>query len=172
MRSGNTRDRQRGSAMLITMVIISALLAGAAVLLSMQLASNKGTDLERNGLAAEYCAEYGLTLAMPYISSNYSTWSAKNALPIPTQPLWLGDSYFNHDIDGDGIDDYAITLKNDDDATPLDPNTDHNSKVWVISTCTKYPDNPRQVSVLFLYTPKPTCYQSQEGGCNGRGNNN
>ena len=45
-----SRQGQRGSAMLVTMVIIAALLAGAAVLGSLQVNSNRSTKLTSNGL--------------------------------------------------------------------------------------------------------------------------
>jgi len=45
------RDSQRGSAMLVTLIITVALLAGAAVLVSLQLSANKSTELSRAGIA-------------------------------------------------------------------------------------------------------------------------
>jgi len=73
MRRG--RIRQRGSAMLVTMIIISSLLAGAAVLVSMQLASNRSSDITRSGLSATYCAEAGLSAARSVVAANYNNWN-------------------------------------------------------------------------------------------------
>lgn len=173
-----TRNPQRGSAMLVTMIIISALLAGAAVLVSMQIASNKSTDLERNGLASLYCAEAGLVAAHNTVVNGYSYW-ATSLCTTPdaqcTQPSWLGDTAFSHDLDGDGNDDFEVYIKDDDDEVPPatnDPTTDINNKIFIVSRCKKYPDTPKEVEELILYTPQATCYSGQQGGCNGRGNNN
>ena len=70
------RTSQRGSAMLVTMIVISSLLAGASVLVSMQLASNRATDLTRTGLSAMYCAEAGLTSAHASVAQNVASWNA------------------------------------------------------------------------------------------------
>ena len=174
------RHSERGSAMLVTMIIVSALFAGAAVLVSMQMATNKTSDVERNGLAALYCAEAGLTASHVAVANNYSNWSAalcSSNCGSANQPSWLSNTAFSHDLDGDGVDDFYVYLRDNDDETGTAPsnnalgsNSDY--KVFIVSTCMKYPDYPKQVMELILYTPTPTCYQSQEGGCNGRGNNN
>jgi hypothetical protein len=84
-------------------------------------------------------------------------------------------SGINHDIDGDGVADFTITLKdNDDELPPLanDTTRDNDLKVYVVSTCTKYPDTPKQVIELVQYNGGGNCYQSQQGGCGGNGNSN
>ncbi len=166
------RTSQRGSAMLVTMIVVSALLAGAAVLVSMQLASSKSTDLERNGLASLYCAEAGMTLAQPVIIANYSQWAGSLCTTMPScpEPPWLTTG-FNHDLDGDGISDVTVYIKDNDDSDPSLAN-DTDNTIFIVSTCTKYPDTPKQVEELINYTPTPTCYAGQQGGCNGRGNSN
>jgi len=141
------RQPQRGSAMLVTMIVVSALLAGAAVLVSM-------------------------TLAQPVVIANYSQWAGSLCTTMPNcpEPSWL-TSGFNHDLDGDGIPDVTVYIKDNDDSDPsLAVDTDNT--IFIVSTCIKYPDTPKQVEELILYTPTPTCYQGQQGGCNGRGNNN
>ena len=172
--SWSHRPVERGSAMLITMIIIGALLAGAAVVVSMQMSSNRSTDLTRTGVSALYCAEAGLAAAHPTVAANYSQWAA--SLGSATQPAWLDNTVFSHDLDGDGVDDFTITIKdNDDEIAPAAnvPGTDIDLKIFIVSTCTKYlPDNPKQVTELIQYTGGGTCYQSQEGGCGGNGNSN
>src|SRR5258706_16321808 len=95
------RNSQRGSAMLVTMIIISSLLAGAAVLVSMQLASNRSSDVTRTGLAATYCAEAGLSAARQAVANNYADWqnqlAACNGLYPGAEPAWVAG--LNHDID-------------------------------------------------------------------------
>ena len=46
--------------MLVTMVLVSALLAGAAVLTKMQLDSTRGAQISRATMSRLYCAESGI----------------------------------------------------------------------------------------------------------------
>ena len=164
------RDPQRGSAMLVTLIIVAALLAGAAVLVSMQLSSNRAMELTRNGTASLYCAEAGLNAVRTTVSSNADLWAGN--LGTGTEPSFL--AVVNHDIDGDSINDFMVTLEDDDDemSGTNDKTTDINSKIFIVSKCTKYPDTPKTVKELIEYIPQPVCYPGQEGGCNGRGNAN
>ena len=172
------KNSERGSAMLITLVLISALLGGAAILSSLQISSVRGTGLSRSKMSATYCAEAGLTMSHVSASKNYSLWNSalcKPSCAAPAQPSWLGSNAFSHDLDDDGVDDFSITLRDDDDEVapaPNDPAIDLNYKVYLVSTCLKYPDTPVQVMELVKYSPTAQCYQSQEGGCNSRGNMN
>lgn len=175
------RARQRGSAMLVTMIIIAALLAGAAVLASMQVTSNRSTELTRNGLASLYCAEAGLTAARTYIAGNYGLWNAALAANCADancntviQPLWLDDTVFDHDLDGDTIDDFAVSIRDNDDEilVALDGAVDTDDQVFIVSRCLKYPDNPRQVEELIHYKPAMNPYCAQEAGANSRNNDN
>jgi hypothetical protein len=171
------RQPQRGSAMLITMIVVASLLAGAAVLVSMQLASSRSTDLTRAGLSSLYCAEAGLAAAHPTVASSYNQWAA-TLIADPTgstQPAWLNNTVFSHDLDGDNVDDFIVTIRdNDDEIAPLanDPTIDKDLQVFITSTCTKYPDTPKQVQELVKFTGGGGCYQSQQGGCNSNGNSN
>lgn len=163
--------------MLVTLIIIAALLGGAAVVVSMQLSSTQSTALTKNGLSAMYCAEAGLTAARPTVAASYGQWNVTlQADPTGrTQPSWLGDTAFSHDLDGDGADDFVVAIKdNDDEIAPAvnDPTTDIDTKIFIVATCTKYPDTPKQVEELVKYSGGGTCYQSQEGGCAGNGNSN
>lgn len=171
-RTRSGRDREHGGAMLVTLVIITAVLSGAAILVSLQLASNRSTDLTRSGLSALYCAEAGVAGARAVVSQNYENWSSALANPN-VEPVWLQNG-FNHDIDGDNIADFKITLKDNDDELPAtnNPNVDIDMMVFVQSECIKYPETPKKVSELLLFKPAMNCYESQEGGCNARGNAN
>ena len=171
------RNSQRGSAMLVTLIVVSSLLAGAAVVVSMQLSSTTSTGLTKNGLSALYCAEAGLAAARQTVANNYGLWNStlNNDPTGANQPNWLGDSAFSHDLDNDGVDDFVVTIKdNDDEVAPAanNPNLDIDTKIFIMSTCTKYPDTPKQVEELVKYAGGGTCYQSQEGGCGGNGNSN
>jgi hypothetical protein len=172
------RNRERGSAMLITVVLIAALLGGAAVLSSLQISSTRSTSLTRSRMSALYCAEAGLIASHASTAKNYSLWNSalcKPSCATPAQPSWLGPTALSHDLDGDGDDDFSITLRDDDDEVAPnanDPTIDINYKVYLVATCLKYPDTPVQVMELVKYAPTAQCYQSQEGGCNSRGNTN
>jgi hypothetical protein len=172
------KNSQRGSAILITLLLLSALLAGAAVLSSIQISSTRGASLSRSRMTALYCAEAGLTASNAVVSVNYAQWNSALCKPScaePAQPSWLGSTAFSHDLDSDGVDDLSITLRDDDDElapAANNPSVDTNYMVYIVSTCLKYPETPVQVIELVKYSPTAQCYQSQEGGCNSRGNMN
>ena len=162
--------------MLVTMIIIAALLAGAAVLASMQMASNRSTELTRNGLAALYCAEAGLTAARATAPGNFGAWDAAlvdncnddtncNTL---VEPAWLAS--LDHDIDGDTLPDFTLSIRDNDDDAMYNDDTD--DTVYIVARCTKYPDSPRQVEELINYIPAVNPYACQSGGVNSRGNDN
>jgi hypothetical protein len=167
--------------MLVTMIVIASLLAGAAVLASIQASSNHSTELTRNGLASLYCAEAGLTAARDYVTGNYSNWNTALAASCADdgdcttllQPAWLDNTIFIHDLDGDGVDDYTISIRdNDDDTLPEDYTKDKDSKVFIVSRCIQFPDTPKQVEELIYYKPAMNPYQAQGGGANSSGNDN
>lgn len=165
--------------MLVTLILITSLLAGAAALVSVQLRSTKSTELVRSGLSANYCAESGLVTARSVVAANYSSWgSALQACatgPFPcAEPDWLKAAIGSHDLDGDGVDDFAVYIRDDDDELTGANNrtVDTNLRVHVIARCIKYPDNPRQVSELVEYTGNGTRYEAQFGGYDGNGNTN
>jgi Tfp pilus assembly protein PilX len=175
-----SRRKERGSAMLVTMIIIAALLGGAAVLASMQVSSSRSTELTRNGLAALYCAEAGLSAARPFISANYGNWDAAllanctddgNCNTV-IQPTWLDNSQFSHDLEADGVDDFVVSVKDNDDETIPVGSDDTDDKVFLVARCTKYPDSPRVVEELIHYKPATNPYACQGGGVNGAGNDN
>src|ERR1051325_9978700 len=112
------KNSQRGSAMLMTLVLLSALLAGAAVLNALQISSTRSTSLLRSRMTALYCAEAGLTPSTATGAANSAQWNSALCRPScaePAQPSWLGSTVFSHDLDGDGVDDFSITLRDDDD---------------------------------------------------------
>lgn len=170
-----TRQSERGSAMLITLVLIASLIAGAAVVVSMQLSSTKSADVTKTGMTSLYCAEAGLAAAHSFVASNKASWNAALALSAVgtyTEPTWLS-SAFSHDLDGDGAPDFELYLKDNDDETGTnDLAADLDGRVWIISRCIKYTDNPKQVGELVEASGGSQCYESQEGGCGGNGNAN
>ena len=166
---------------MLVLLLLMALLAGGAVVVGMQVQSTRGTDLTRNGLDSFYCAESGLAAVRSVIANNYPQWNASlcsGACVVGTaasEPVWLRSPAVSHDLDGDGADDFVITLKdNDDEQTPLanDPTRDNDLQVFIVSTCTKFPELPKQVTELVLVTGAGTCYGGVSGGWNGNGNSN
>jgi hypothetical protein len=170
------RNSERGSAMLVAMILMAALLAGATVLVSLQLSSNRSTELTKTGISALYCAEAGLTATRATIAINQPNWTA--ALAAGGQPTWLNSPTINHDLDpSDGVttDDFTVTLEdNHDEVPPTGDNqqVDIDGRIYIVSRCTKYPDTPREVRELITFTELKHCYGSQRGGCGGNGNMN
>lgn len=171
--------------MLITLLLTSALLAGGAVMLGMQLKSTRSAGLVKQKITSEQCAEAGLIAGRSAVASNYGSWTGSlcnQAPPLGTgscvigsaasEPAWLNASVVDHDLDDNGTSDFVLTLiDNNDEVAPTanDPAVDNDLQVWVISTCTSG-DITTQVRELVKYTPGNTCYQAQLGGCGGGGN--
>jgi hypothetical protein len=179
--------------MLVTLIIIAALLAGAAVLVSLQLASNRSTDLTRSQMSALYCAEAGLSAARPFVAANYTrpgtvapTGWASALVASAGGDLSEPDFIFNninaanapdgHDIDGDGIPDFVVYLKDngDEGAAADDPATDNDLSVFIVSKCInpKFADTPNQVEELVMFNGGTACMPEQSGGQDGNGNKN
>lgn len=180
MSARRQRDSQRGSAMLVTLILIASLLAGAAVLVSMQLASNRGSELSRSGMTALYCAEAGLMAARPVVIANSANWdtavAASNGVADPAEPSWLLSGITSHDLDGDGVADFKVYLRDNDDEVAnsatnnLDDDID--GRVFVVSKCLKYPDTPKAISELIELAQGGNLYDWQAGGAFGNNNAN
>ncbi len=168
------RSKQRGAALMVTLIIITSLMAGASVVVALQLQGSRGTNLTRSGMTSEYCAEAGAERAAPIVASSYNAWAASlcgsaiEAGCVPASPaaevaLFSG---INHDIDGDGVADFVLYLRDDQDepGTAQDYKTDRNTRVYIVSTCIKYPDTPRQVKELIQLPDPGSNYASQQGG--------
>ena len=186
----SSRHPERGSAMIVTMIVVASLLAGATVLVAMQLASTRSSDLSRSGLSSMYCAEAGLSAARPVVAGGYTNWatslanySSMQLVPTDTTSeqtyhawLWTGiGGVTGHDLDGDGVADFTVYIKdNEDEIAPNanDYTKDNDLRVWIVSTCIKYTDTPQQVEELVTYSGGGNCYQAQLGGCGGNGNQN
>jgi hypothetical protein len=178
------RESERGSAMLITMILISAILAGAAVLVSIQLSANKGTEITNTGMRALHCAEAGLALSRATVATNHTGGGWTGNIGTGNEPSWLAS--VNHDIDGDTIADFYITLEDDDDEFPTNGGSnsttaDVNNRVFIVSRCgtkisgvftPKYADFPREVRELMSVSNITSCFNGQKGGCNNNNNGN
>lgn len=156
--------------MLVTMILMAALLAGAAVLVSLQMGANRNTELTKTGITALYCAEAGLTAARAAVAENQADWGTY--LGTGNEPSWLAN--IANDVNGDGnAPDFKITLEDNFDEIGTDvPTADSDGKIFVVSRCLLFPDTPREVRELVDYTMVSHCYSSQRGGCGGAGNMN
>jgi hypothetical protein len=172
------RQSERGSAMLVTMILIAALLAGAAVLAAMQMSSTRSSDVTRTGMSATYCAEAGLAQARAIVAANYTNWGSwlctAASTSSCTEPAALYTAIGSHDIDGVAGDDFMIYLRDNDDELSGANNiaVDNDLRIFIVSRCTKYAENTKEVEELVQYSGGGTCYQSQQGGCWGNGNSN
>lgn len=180
------RNGQRGTAILITMLLTVSILAGGAVLVGMQLSGTRSVDVARQKEIALHCAEAGLAAARRTIALNYANWTASLCNPpspagtgacaigLPAnEPTWL-TSAISHDIDGDTVNDFTITLvDNEDEIAPTANNMalDNDLQVYIVSTCLKFPDLKQQVRELVKVNPGNTCYGPQRLACSGGGGN-
>lgn len=157
------RNGQRGSAMLVTMILIAALLAGVAVLVSLQLTSTKSTETTRTGLAALHCADAGLAASRVWVGSNEAYVKANlGGTPGALTTYFASTTPARDDIDGDGTSDFQVTVL-------ASTNVD---RVWLVSRCIKYPDAPKEVRELIEFATTGTQYKWQEGGAFGNNNAN
>jgi hypothetical protein len=158
------RPAERGSALLITMIIGIALLAGGAVLIGLQMSSTRSAGITKSKLNATYCAETGLANAHGLLATNHAGWNAALCNPPPprgtgacvigspaAEPSWLRAPALPHDIDGDGTDDFILTIvDNEDDGNPL---ADTDDQLLLISTCVADPEAPLRLTELIRYDP-------------------
>ncbi len=171
------RAPERGSAMLVTVIIVAALLAGGSVLASMQMSSTRATGVMRSGMAALYCAEGGLAAARVAVAASQSQWGpaiAASAGGDTSEPSWLSDAIGSHDLDGNGSWDFEVYIKdNADEASgPDNPSVDNDMQLYIVVTCTAMPETPKQVQELVLYNGGSACMPEQLGGMDNNGNKN
>jgi hypothetical protein len=173
------RSSERGSAMLVAMIIMTALLAGAAALVSLQMQSTRSAGMTNTGIKAEYCAEAGLVAARGAVAASYAQWptalaaTAAAAPNPPAEPAFFAG--IDHDLDDDGDADFTVYLRDNHDELPPnpdDPALDNDLRVYIVSRCTQYPDTPREVAELVEQSAGGYGYRSQEGGFNNNGNDN
>jgi hypothetical protein len=154
--------------MLITLILMSVLLSGAAVMVSMQTRSTRDAGMMRSKMSALNCAEAGLVIARSTVAANYGLWN--DALAQGTEPSWL--AALDHDLDDDGAADFTITLRDNNDEIPDDQTRDNDLSIFIVSTCIKFPDTPAEVTELVRFNGGGNCYNAQLGGCGGNANAN
>lgn len=164
---------QQGSAMLVVATILTALLAGGGIALYLQLQSSRSTSMTKSGRASLYCAEAGLTHGARVFTNNVGVWN--NILD--TDPANDPSFYpVRGDLDDDGVADYEVTLRDNDDEGALvanDPTDDNDFRVFVVSRCLQNAEIPRTVTTLLQVNISGHNYRNQSGGGSGNtGNQN
>ncbi len=155
---------QRGAAMLLVATLLVALLAGGGVALYVQLQSTKGAGLVKATRSSLYCAEAGLAAARGFIALNYLTWPQALDNDPSNDPAWYP---VRGDMNGDLIDDYEVTIRDNDDEvppTPADPTRDNDRQVFAVSRCISNADVSRQVVELLVVAGAGQPYRNQGGG--------
>lgn len=168
------RHAEHGGAMMVTLIVIAVLLAGAGMLVSIEVNSTRATGMTRSGVTGTFCAEAGLAAARTTIANNYAQW-AGNFCTNPdhslcVEPAWISGA-FSHDLDLDGDTDFKILIVDNDDELPLpDPSIDIDRRIYIVSLCTTFPENQRELAELVDIAGGVACYGAQAGGGTGYGN--
>jgi hypothetical protein len=165
--------RERGAALAVTLIMVTALLAGGALAMYMQLADTRGAQYVTESRGALFCAESGLSAGRPFVAGNVASWPAM----LDSDPGNDPDGYpIEGDLDGDGTADYRVEITdNDDEMPPVEnnPELDIDSTIFMVSTCLKYPDTPRQVLEMISFSGSGYNYRNQSGqGAGGTNNAN
>jgi len=170
-----TRVSERGAAVALVMVVITALLSAGAVALYLAIGDTRASGYASSSRSALFCAEAGLVAARSVVGANYASWPLLLDGDPQNDPSWYP---ITGDIDdpADGVPDYEVTLRDNDDELPPasdDPNRDNDLRVFVVSRCTKYADTPREVLELVVYSGGGNVYRNQSGqGASNGGNVN
>lgn len=165
------QSSQRGAALVITMIVVVALMSLAALALYLQTADTKAAQYSTSGRGALYCAESGLAGAQDYVMNNSGSWNAMLDSTTSNDPAGYP---VTGDLDGDGQDDWEVTIRDDEDEFPSDnPDVDSNRMVYIVATCLSYSDSPREIIELVGVEGGGTHYRNQSGqGASGSNNRN
>jgi hypothetical protein len=161
--------QERGASLVVTMILVTGLLAVSALALYLSTADNQAVRYTVDSRTTLYCAESGLAGARAYVAGNVSSW-----------PLMLDASASNDptgypvtgDLDGDGNPDWQVTLKDNDDEFPTDnPDVDSDGVVYMVATCIANTESEREVMELVSVGGGGTNYRTQAGGGGGNTGN-
>ena len=160
---------QRGSTMVVVLAILVALLGAGAVALYLQVADTRTTALVKKSRESLFCAEAGLGSGRAAFGENYAQWNLILDQDPDNNPIGYP---LQGDMDG-GEMDYEVTLIDNDDEFPTpDPYRDSDLSIFIVSTCLKYPDTPREVMELVKFEGMGSVYRNQQGQGQGNTNNN
>jgi hypothetical protein len=165
--------QQRGAAalaLLLVMCSVAAMIGALAIRGAVSDLRIAGAQrLSRTGF---YCAEAGLAASRAWFGANYNLWST---LFDPSKP-WPAGYPVTGDIDGDGVPDYQVTLRdNVDEFPPLanNPLADNDLTAIMVSRCINPSMGPRQLQEIIVFNGRGTNYRYQAGhSSNHAGNEN
>jgi hypothetical protein len=174
-RPRDPRRGQRGAALAVTLILVTALLAGGALAMYLQLADTRSAQYVTESRASLYCAEAGLARARRFVSINVQLW-----------PAMLDDDDGNdpegYPIEGrldgatTGPPDFRVVIRDNDDELPPaanNPGLDTDGTIFMVSTCLRYPDTPREVLEMISFSGGGFNYRNQSGqGAGGTNNAN
>ena len=146
--------------MLLVATVLVALLAGGGIALYIQLQGTKSATMVKSSTQSLFCAEGGVVAARPTISNNVSDW---NTVLGGGTADWYP---VQGDLDGDGVMDYEVTIRDNDDeavGTDNDPTVDVDQTVFAVGRCLKQ-DVSRQVKELIVVATGTYVYRNQAGG--------
>jgi len=170
-----SRNRQRGAALMTSIIVLSGLLVAAGASVYLLTAETKSTSFTAASRRSLFCAEAGLAAARNIVARNHGGWNAALDTNGSNDPAWYPITGYL-DANGSGPPDFTVTLKdNDDELPPLDnePNRDNDLRVFIVSRCDRYPEHPRTVMELVEYSSAGHTYRHQGGqGGNNSGNTN
>lgn len=170
------RTGERGSALMITMILVVVMLAGGTALVRLGISATRSVDTVQDSKSSLHCAEAGLSAARTLVAASYTQWNASlcngcvQSAPA-SEPAWLAG--IDHDLDDNGTADFVITLVDNHDETGTnDPTRDNDLQVFMVSTCIQSAEVRKQVQELVRFNGAGNCYQAQLGGCGGNSNAN
>jgi hypothetical protein len=141
---------QRGSAMLLVATLLVALLAAGGVALYIQMQGTKSAGMVKSSRNSLFCAEAGVIASRQTLALQYLTWPTLLDGNPANDPTWYP---LTGDLDGDGVNDYEVTIRDNDDEVPPaddDPTFDNDLRVFAIGKCLRSSDASRQVTELLV----------------------
>jgi hypothetical protein len=135
----------------MVLVIVAALVGVLAVRGATDDLRMSGT--QRVARTSFYCAEAGLAAARPILATQIGQWNTIFSGGTPT-----GFTYpVVGDLDGDGLNDYSVTIRdNYDEFPPLanNPNVDNDLTAIIVSTCisSTLSTGQHQIEQIVTYT--------------------
>jgi hypothetical protein len=147
-------------ALLIVLVISAVAAMMGALAIRGAVTELRASGAERSARLGFYCAEAGIEAARGFFAANYPQWSAMFSGTA------LGGYPVSGDLDGDGVADYQVTLRDDvDEFPPLqnDPLHDSDLVAIMVSRCVNPSMSPRQLEEIVVYNGRGTDYRTQSG---------
>jgi hypothetical protein len=168
----STRD-ERGAVALALLLV----LCGVAAMLGALALRGAASDLRvagatRSAKTGFYCAEAGLAASRTYFATNYAQWGQMfdTSHGVPAGYPVTGD------LDGDGVADYQVTLRdNVDEFPPLqnNPNRDNDLTAIMVSRCISPTMSGRTLQEIVYLNTRGSTYHYQAGhGAGHAGNEN